>query len=281
MEPKMLDARHQVDMETGCLCRYVRSDTEYLRPHYHNYYELFLVVKGSIHHIVNDREQILSVGQLLFIRDFDLHDYKLAEGEYFEFINLAFTKEAFRSMLTFLGSGFPVEPLLTAEFPPIVNLLPHAREKLAYSLIELNQNADKKEIYFKARALLVSVFTEYFYNYHETRQEIPFWLSSVYEKMKRPQNFIAGAGQMYELSGKSREHVTRCMQQYYQTTPTAYVSDLRLGHAANLLLVSNLSVTDICYECGFENLSWFYKRFAKKYGFTPSEYRKQYKSSVK
>ena len=37
MLPKMLDAKDHVDAQSGCLCRYVRSDTEYFRPHNHNY----------------------------------------------------------------------------------------------------------------------------------------------------------------------------------------------------------------------------------------------------
>ena len=53
-------------------------------------------------------------------------------------------------------------------------------------------------------------------------------------------------------------------------------SDLRLEHSVNLILTSNLSITEICYECGFENLSWFYKQFVKKFGLTPVEYRKKY-----
>ena len=124
--------------------------------------------------------------------------------------------------------------------------------------------------------MLTSIFSNYFSNYEEQETQIPVWLEIVYEQMKRPQNFILGAEQMYKLSGKSREHLTRCMKRYYDTTPTAFVAGLRLGHAANLLAVSNLKVTDICYECGFENLSWFYKVFAAKYGVTPTEYRKEY-----
>ena len=53
MLPKMLDAKDHVDAQSGCLCRYVRSDTEYFRPHNHNYYELFLVLKGDVCHIIN------------------------------------------------------------------------------------------------------------------------------------------------------------------------------------------------------------------------------------
>lgn len=273
MEPKMLDAKYHVDVSTGCLCRYVRSDTEYFRPHSHNYYELFLVVKGNVCHIINGREQYLTEGQLLFIRDFDLHDYKSGDGNYFEFVNLAFSKETLQSMLTFLGEGFPVDNLLAAAYPPMVSLSAREKETISFSLIELNTNSDKDYVKFKARSFLVYVFSNFFFQYIEPKSEIPAWLEILYEKMKRPQNFIAGTKKMYELSGKTREHLTRCMKQYYDITPTAYVTGLRLGYAANLLLVSNLNITDICYECGFDNLSWFYKSFARKYGMTPAEYR--------
>ncbi|MBO5070577.1 MAG: helix-turn-helix domain-containing protein [Roseburia sp.] len=279
MDVKMLEAKNHIDAFAGCLCRYVRSDTEYFRPHYHNYYELFLVMKGNVCHIINSKEQLLREGQLLFIRDFDVHDYIRGDDNYFEFINLAFSRETLESLFAFLGTGFPSEALLTAAYPPVVSLSEKDKEKLAYDFIELNVNSDGDYIRFKARSLLTYIFSNYFYNYVEEKTQIPAWLEITYEQMKRPENFTLGAAQMYQLSGKSREHLTRCMKRYYDTTPNAFVAELRLGHAANLLLISNLKVTDICYECGFENLSWFYKIFAGRYGMTPSEYRKQYKDN--
>ena len=277
MNVKMLDAKNHIDADSGCLCRYVRSDTEYFRLHCHNYYELFLVVKGEVCHIVNGKEQQLKEGQLLFIRDFDVHDYVRGNDNYFEFLNLAFSRETFSSMTEFLGEGFPADSLLATPYPPLVTLSPSDKEKLSYSLIELHRNSDKAQIRMNARALLISIFTGYFHRYTEGTTHIPTWLAVTYEKMKEPGNFILGASRMYELSGRSREHLTRCMQQYYHTTPTALVTDLRLEYAANLLLISNLKATDICYECGFENLSWFYKVFAAKYQVTPAEYRRRYK----
>ena len=277
MQPKMLDASIHVDLDSGCRCRYVRSDTEYFRPHSHNYYELFLVVKGNVCHVVNEREQQLTEGQLVFIRDFDLHDYKRGDGSDFEFINLAVSRDTLNTLFDFLGPGFPSRELLGASYPPMVSLSEKEKEKLSYDFIELSKNVDPQVVRCKARALLTYIFSHYFFQYVEQEQSIPGWLEILYEQMKRPRNFVKGAARMYELSGKSREHLTRCMRQYYDTTPTEYVTGLRLGYAANLLLISNLKVTDICYECGFENLSWFYKVFAGKYGLTPAEYRRRYK----
>jgi len=185
MDVKMLEAKNHVDMETGFLCRYVKSDTEYFRPHYHNYYELFLMFKGTVCHIINGKEQMLNEGQLLFIRDFDAHDYKSPDGKYFEFINLAFTKETFSSLTAFLGNGFSDKNLFIPPLPPIVNLSTREIEKLSCSLIELNGNSDKEYITFKARALLVYVFSNYFAGYSEENSVIPPWLEITYEKMKK------------------------------------------------------------------------------------------------
>ena len=80
------------------------------------------------------------------------------------------------------------------------------------------------------------------------------------------------------LSGKTREHISRMMKRHYNTNVRYFVTNLRLEYCVNLLTHSNLSVTDICYECGFENVSWFYKVFEKMYGLTPSEFRKKNKN---
>lgn len=279
MKEKMLDFKIYTDTESGCLCRYVKSDTEYFAPHYHNYYELFMVLKGEPFHVANKKGHILHEGDLLFIRDFDIHEYKSGDGNYFEIVNLTFTKETFLSLADYLGEGFLYKNLLEAEQPPVVNLSPKDKELLFYSLMELNQSVDKKIIKLRARALLIKIFTEYFYDYEKYRKkenDIPLWLEITMEKMKKPQNFIEGTARMYKLCGKSREHLTRCLRKYYNTTPSILVADLRLEHSAKLILTSNLTITDICYECGFENLSWFYKQFIKKFGMTPTNYRKKY-----
>ncbi len=78
---------------------------------------------------------------------------------------------------------------------------------------------------------------------------------------------------MVELSGKSREHLARSLKKYYGQSTTEFINDLRLNYAANMLLGSTMPIVDLCYECGFQNISWFYIVFRKKYGVTPRQYR--------
>ena len=56
-----------------------------------------------------------------------------------------------------------------------------------------------------------------------------------------------------------------------------YVNDYRLASAGEQLLSSSGTVTDIAFENGFENISYFIRLFQRKFGCPPSEYRKRNK----
>jgi AraC-like DNA-binding protein len=43
-----------------------------------------------------------------------------------------------------------------------------------------------------------------------------------------------------------------------------YIIDIRLGFSARLLIDSTMSIAEICYECGFNNLSYFNLIFKRK-----------------
>lgn len=58
-------------------------------------------------------------------------------------------------------------------------------------------------------------------------------------------------------------------------TFTQFVNEYRLVHASKLLAEQPISITEVCYESGFNNFSYFNKKFKSFTGLNPSEYRKQ------
>ena len=56
-------------------------------------------------------------------------------------------------------------------------------------------------------------------------------------------------------------------------TPSDFIKDYRMKHAAQLLVTTNLSVQEIIYQVGISNKSYFYREFSAKYGVTPGQYR--------
>jgi AraC-like DNA-binding protein len=56
-------------------------------------------------------------------------------------------------------------------------------------------------------------------------------------------------------------------------TFTHFVNEYRLLHASKLLAETEKSITDVCFESGFNNFSHFNKQFKEYAGKSPSAYR--------
>lgn len=55
-----------------------------------------------------------------------------------------------------------------------------------------------------------------------------------------------------------------------------FIIDERIGHACRLLIDTNQTVQEICYNSGFQNISNFNRQFLKRRGCTPCQYRANY-----
>lgn len=55
-----------------------------------------------------------------------------------------------------------------------------------------------------------------------------------------------------------------------------FINEMRIGYACKLLIENHLSISQICFECGFNNLSNFNRMFKRQTGCTPGEYQQQF-----
>ncbi|WP_260845799.1 AraC family transcriptional regulator [Paenibacillus sp. Y412MC10] len=77
------------------------------------------------------------------------------------------------------------------------------------------------------------------------------------------------------MSGRSLAAFKRDFQAIYNTSPLKWVRNRRLDKAKELLAETVLSVTDVCFSTGFENIAHFSKVFKERFGLPPSEFRRQ------
>ena len=82
---------------------------------------------------------------------------------------------------------------------------------------------------------------------------------------------------MAGLVGMSPSSFSRFFRQHTDRTFTGYLIDIRLGQAARELVDTSQNVSEICYQCGFNNLSNFNRIFKAKRGMSPREFRQIYK----
>lgn len=79
------------------------------------------------------------------------------------------------------------------------------------------------------------------------------------------------------LVGMSPSSFSRFFKLRTHKTVSAYIVDIRLGIAARELVDSSKNVSEICYKCGFNNLSNFNRAFKSVKGMSPTEFRQIYK----
>lgn len=83
--------------------------------------------------------------------------------------------------------------------------------------------------------------------------------------------------QLAEKSNLSISSFKREFAKLYEDTPANYIRNKKLEKAAELLLISYERITDIAFDCGFNDLATFTKNFSDKYHISPSAYRQERK----
>jgi AraC-like DNA-binding protein len=81
--------------------------------------------------------------------------------------------------------------------------------------------------------------------------------------------------QLATLSGRSLSSFRRDFLAIYNMPASQWIRKKRLDKARQLLRSTTMSVTDICYTTGFENITHFSKLFKSYFGYPPSEFRQQ------
>lgn len=78
---------------------------------------------------------------------------------------------------------------------------------------------------------------------------------------------------MSRVAYLSEFHFNRVFHQITGLPPAKFISAMRLDEAKRLLLNTEHSITDICFDVGYNSLSTFTRRFTQRVGLGPREFR--------
>lgn len=85
----------------------------------------------------------------------------------------------------------------------------------------------------------------------------------------------AGVSDIAAFVGIDRSYLYTLFRQTVQMSPSEYLTNYRLTRAAELLMITDLSVESVARSCGYQDAMVFSKNFKKKTGLSPSAYRKE------
>lgn len=238
-------------------------------PHTHQYFELVLILSGRIEHYVNGMKEVLEAGDCELIRKDDVHYYLSHKDFDFEFLNICFTQNHAQRIIDLLN--IESSDFITSSLPLRVNLsldrFISIRKRVESSLIDPFGMMIIKTIILE---LLVAMIRR-----SVTPKSSSSWFDVIYEEINKPENFTKGIERLYELSYYTHEHIYWVFKKNLGVSPTKYINNLKIAYARQLLVYTDLTVTEIAEKCGFENLSHFYHLFKKQYIASPGTFRKR------
>ncbi len=244
--------------------------------HTHDYYELFLVVKGPVKHMINGKLTWLERGHLLLIRASDVHQVIL-DSEEAESMNLAFSAELMDTLLKFWDKEELNKEIYSSQFPPERILSAEDCEYVSHKILKtkFRESASLTELSDTMKRNLFDIFSKFFaMGIDGSKNEPPQWLKNTLSRMREKENFSQGFERMLEISGKSAAHLSRSMLRYCGIKPTQYINMLRTDYMASALLCSDVPIIDIWLDAGFQSASYANKIFRERYGVSPRVYRK-------
>jgi two-component system response regulator YesN len=87
-------------------------------------------------------------------------------------------------------------------------------------------------------------------------------------------NFNLGLNSIADLLDMSPVYISRLYKQLTMKAITDVISEVRMSKAKQMLLHTEMSISDIAEKTGFTNSSYFYRMFKKTNGVTPNDYRR-------
>jgi transcriptional regulator GlxA family with amidase domain len=111
------------------------------------------------------------------------------------------------------------------------------------------------------------------YNFHMARFDTHEALLRARELMDTQYAQSLDLDELARTANFSRYHFLRAFHRVFHATPHEYLTRKRVERAKELLAESDLTVTEICFEVGFESLGSFSTLFHNIVGWSPSIYR--------
>ncbi len=249
--------------------------------HFHDEYELTLILSSSGSRMVGDSIERFTAGDLTFIGKNLPHTWRNDESRNNEksevlvlhfledFLGDSFFKipemEKLNALIQRSHRGIKITGKTREQITGQLLRLEHINgvERVITVLSMLHTLSDSNELHDLSSEGFVSSIDEVGSNR----------LNKVYEYIMN--NFHSGIGlvEVAAIANMSPAAFSRYFKSRTRKSFTDFMIELKVGYACKLLMKEDVSVTQVCYECGFLNLSNFNKQFKEITKMTPKKYQ--------
>jgi AraC family transcriptional regulator, exoenzyme S synthesis regulatory protein ExsA len=241
---------------------------------------LLLIVKSGVYTVrFSDQEYTVRSNEMLFLhKSIGIEFEKSGEPDsdyILDYMMFFLNEKILDEFLKFAGLKpiYPVNDVVPVTVFPINNRIGSYIESLK-PYFEKPDEVKEGLVRVKLMELLFHMADSNERFLHQLMQPISKDKGSIAKVME--ENFMnpVSLNDLAYLSGRSLATFKRDFQAIYNTSPIKWIRNRRLDKAKELLAETVLSVTDVCFSTGFENIAHFSKVFKERFGLPQSEFRK-------
>lgn len=250
--------------------------------HWHHEFELQIILKGSTEYRVSGVSYVVEEGNAIYIAPEAVHMAKqLSEGAIG--YNVVISSQFLINLMSRPNREEYILPLTTHR-PSAFVVTPEREEGRA--ILEYMKRMHRAEsalgeyeLFLLENILgiwrnLLAVFPEHTLDFEDNgkflkEQRMKAMLNYISQNYASPIAIqdIAGAANI------SKSECFRCFSELLNTTPVEYVNNFRLLQASQLLVTTEKNIADICHMTGFNDTSYYSKKFKEQYGVSPKKFR--------
>lgn len=257
-----------------------------LTCHWHDAFEIGIVLSGSVEYIIDSVPISLEKGDAFFVNMNRLHMAIQRDTKENTVIRVfVFKPDALtgntagtvyqKFFLPVIGSdihGFRINPDTVYGSAAIISL----KELSSLDNCKPGYELECIALLSKAWQHVLSYISDPENPVIKTKQQHLGWdteiramLSYIHENYQKK----ISINSLMDCASISRSECFRCFHFFTGKNPIEYLNEYRLSKAACLLRETDMTITETGFTCGFSDSSYFGKMFRKKYGLSPLQYR--------
>lgn len=257
--------------------------------HFHPQYEIMLVLEGTGIRFVGDSVERFQPGDLIFYGANIPHLYRSDEEYYNKKSDLVSQAVVIYFEENFLGENFwnlsditSIKKLFSLSKKGI-KYTGEAKEKLKAKVLSLDDQKDGIQKIIDLLSVLKAMADTAEYELLSSSAFTKGIEKDDCERMNKVYQFIMdkfaenpSLDQTSEIANMSTTAFCRYFKSHTNKTYTQFLNEIKVGNACKLLIENRLSISQICFETGFNNFTHFNSQFKKISGVTPSQYQNRY-----
>lgn len=243
--------------------------------HWHVEYEIIRILTGTLHVTMDEKEFTATPGDIVFVNSGILHSGIPSDCVYqcIVFDMNAFLKNNPRCS-TYIKQIIDHSAFVYHHFTP-KNQQIHQIVWDIFNAMESQTTGYELIVFGELYHFFGVVFSEqlYFSDSPQDRRDYRkiMQLKKVLDYMEANYSSPVTLEQLSASVNMSPKYFCRFFYQMTHRTPIDYLNYQRIEHASYQLATTDVSVTEVAYNCGFNDLSYFIKTYKKYKGITPGK----------